>query len=625
MSVIGTAGHIDHGKSTLVKAITGIDPDRLQEEKDRGMTIDLGFAWLSLPSGKEASIVDVPGHEGFIKNMLAGVGGIDLALLVVAADDGIMPQTREHLAILDLLYVNKGIVVVTKKDLVDREWLELVISDIEETVKPTFLAGAPIISVSSTTGEGIPGLLTAIDNLLEKVPPKRDIGRPRLPIDRMFTVAGFGTIVTGTLIDGQLSVGQDVTIVPGKEKARIRGLQTHRQKVNTAFPGTRVAVNLAGLSVQELERGRIVTRSGWLGTTSVFDARIIMTADAPSSLIHGAGITVHLLTSSVPGRARLLDSDILEPGQTGYAQIRLSESLAVIIGDRFIIRNGAGTIGGGEVVDPHPRRHRRFDSTTLEALSAINEGVDSMILSVLMRSEPCEFKDIAGAVALSTEELKTAVSGLSESGRIILLGNEDLDTRTVLVSEKGWQKILEQAEDALRNYHRQYPLRVGMSKEELRSKIHRSGRLATRIVDRMIENGRLTSEKLIEGNNLVKLASHEVVVSPQHQASINSFLAAFRATPYKPPTDLQSDPEIINYLIELKTIIRLPTDELLLETHIMDDMVDRVLKRIGTEGQVSLVEVRDMFDTTRSYAFALLEYLDYSHRAKRVGSTLVRL
>ncbi|MDO8670689.1 MAG: selenocysteine-specific translation elongation factor, partial [Dehalococcoidia bacterium] len=279
MHVIGTAGHVDHGKSTLVRAMTGIDPDRLQEEKDRGMTIDLGFAWLRLPSGREVSIVDVPGHERFIKNMLAGVGGIDLALLVIAADEGVMPQTREHLAILDLLRVKSGICVITKKDLVDEEWLELVMSDVQDTLKETHLRDSPIVPVSSTTGDGLAELIATIDRLLESTPPKKDIGRPRLPVDRVFTIAGFGTVVTGTLIDGSLSVGQEVEVLPGHLKSRIRGLQTHKHKVEAATPGNRVALNIANLSTTELNRGDVITTAGWLNPTAAVDVELRVVPD----------------------------------------------------------------------------------------------------------------------------------------------------------------------------------------------------------------------------------------------------------------------------------------------------------------------------------------------------------
>jgi len=274
MFVLGTAGHIDHGKSVLVHALTGIDPDRLLEEKERGMTIDLGFAWLELPGGQEVGIVDVPGHERFVKNMLAGVGGIDLALLVVAANEGVMPQTKEHLAIVDLLGIQRGIVAITKKDLVDDEWLSLVKMEIEELIAPTTLSQAPIIAVSAITGEGLPDLLSTIDKLLSTIEPKKDMGRPRLPIDRVFTIAGAGTIVTGTLIDGSLTVGQEVEIVPTGFKSRLRGLQTHKASIETATAGSRVAANLVGVATSQLQRGDVLTSPGWLAPTIMLSSKL---------------------------------------------------------------------------------------------------------------------------------------------------------------------------------------------------------------------------------------------------------------------------------------------------------------------------------------------------------------
>ena len=304
MYVIGTAGHVDHGKSTLVKALTDIDPDRLPEEKEREMTVDLGFAWMTLPSGREVSIVDVPGHERFIKNMLAGVGGIDLALLIVAADESVMPQTREHLAILDILRVTRGLVVVTKTDLVDEELVELVKAEVEDTLSGTSFEGCPMVGVSAYTGDGMDELRGMIDGILDDTEARRDLGRPRLPIDRCFTISGFGTVVTGTLIDGSLAVGQEIELAGSQQRARIRGLQSHKTRVTSAEPGVRLAVNLSGISRDDIERGEILTSPGWLRPARRVDARLRMVNDAPHSLKHNEGVTFHLFTSESPARAR---------------------------------------------------------------------------------------------------------------------------------------------------------------------------------------------------------------------------------------------------------------------------------------------------------------------------------
>jgi len=316
MSCIGTAGHIDHGKSTLVKALTGIDPDRLAEEKERGMTIDLGFAWLRLQNGREVSIVDVPGHEGFIKNMLAGVGGIDAAVLVIAADEGVMPQTREHLAILDLLHVQRGVVALTKVDLVDEEWLELVREEIAEQLKPTTLAAAEIIPVSAYTGQGLPALVAQLERILDESQERQDIARPRLPIDRVFTMTGFGTVVTGTLLDGTFKTGQEVEVLPQRLKTRIRSVQTHRHQVEIAIPGSRVAINLANVARTELERGNVVALHGQLQSTMLIDARIQLLADAARPFGHNTLVDFYSGSQEVPARVRLLDVEELKPGQS---------------------------------------------------------------------------------------------------------------------------------------------------------------------------------------------------------------------------------------------------------------------------------------------------------------------
>jgi selenocysteine-specific elongation factor len=356
MYVLGTAGHVDHGKSTLVHALTGIDPDRLPEEKEREMTIDLGFAWFQLPDGKEVSIVDVPGHEDFIKNMLAGVYGIDAALLIIAADEGVEQQTREHLAILDLLKVDKGIIVLTKKDLVDEEGLELARMEAEETVKGTALAAAPILAVSSTTGEGIPELKTAISRLLDVTPLPRDIGRPRLSIDRRFAIKGFGTVVTGTLIDGKLSVGQEIEIKPPGLKGHIRGLETHKKKLESALPGTRVAVNLANIPAERIERGMVITTPGWLIPAEFLDVKLRAVPNLSRPITHNMEVTFHSGTTEAAAFVRLLDKEVLDAGETGWAQLKLDRPVAVARDDFFIIRSPQGTVGGGEIVDLNPRR-----------------------------------------------------------------------------------------------------------------------------------------------------------------------------------------------------------------------------------------------------------------------------
>ncbi|TMG56018.1 MAG: selenocysteine-specific translation elongation factor, partial [Chloroflexi bacterium] len=359
--VIATAGHVDHGKSTLITALTGIDPDRLREERERGMTIDLGFAWLTLGGGGAVGIVDVPGHQDFIRNMLAGVGPVDAVLLVVALDEGVMPQTREHLAILGVLGVDRGVVALTKRDLVDDEWASLARADVSATLQGTRLASAPMIEVSATAKTGLVELVDALDRVLATAPARRDLGRPRLGIDRAFTLTGFGTVVTGTLVDGSFATGDEIEILPTGRRARIRGIQTHKRSLDVASPGSRVALNLTGVEKDELERGMVVVRPGTLAPVSVVSARVEVVGSASEAIAHDEAVKVHAGTAEVMARISLLEGATLEPGATGWAQLRLAEPLAVAVGDRFVIRRPSPpeTLGGGAVADISGERMRR--------------------------------------------------------------------------------------------------------------------------------------------------------------------------------------------------------------------------------------------------------------------------
>ncbi len=372
MRVIGTAGHVDHGKSTLVAALTGIDPDRLAEEKSRQMTIDLGFAWLTLPDGETVGIVDVPGHRDFIENMLAGVGGIDAAILVIAADEGIMPQTREHLAILDLLGVGSGVVALTKIDLIDDpDWIALVQDDIRAALAPTALANAAILPVSAQTGQGIPRLIDQLTTLLAGLPARPDRGVPRLPIDRVFTISGFGTVVTGTLLGGSLRLGDEVELQPSGLRGRVRGLQSYKQPVDLAQPGSRVAVNLSGIERQLIARGDVLTSPGALQATALIDVQFRHLLDAGRPLKHNAAVKFFSGAAEANAHVRLIADETLPPGRESWLQIRLDRPLALARGDRFILRypSPAQTIGGGVIVDPHPaRRWKRMQPQVIAAL-----------------------------------------------------------------------------------------------------------------------------------------------------------------------------------------------------------------------------------------------------------------
>jgi selenocysteine-specific elongation factor len=614
MFVLGTAGHIDHGKSVLVQALTGIDPDRLREEKERGMTIDLGFAWLKLPSGREVGIVDVPGHERFVKNMLAGVGGIDLALLIVAANEGVMPQTREHLAILDLIGVRRGIVVITKKDLVDEELLSLVRMEIEELISPTAIAQAPIMAVSAVSSEGLPELVANIDELLDTTEPKQDLGHPRLPIDRVFTMAGSGTVVTGTLIDGALSVGQEVEIVPSGLRSRIRGLQTHKSRIDTASPGSRVAANLVGVTTSQLQRGDVVTRPGWLKPTRMVTVKLNLISYLQRPLRHGTTVSFHTGAAETMAKVRLLEGDVIQPGGSTWAQLSLDRPVAGIKGDRYIIRSPMETLGGGDIVDAHARRLRRFRHEVIQNLKAREEGTtEEAVMALLEAKQPLELQVLIAQCNLPAGETKPVIESLVQQGQIVSIGEGE---RRLLLTPAGWQRLAEKAAVVLEDYHRKFPARPGMPRLELSSRLKMGNYTSAALVN-------LISQKVIfEDGGQVRLPSHTIQLTPAQQAKINAFLDSLAQSPYAPPSELIPEPDLLNMLIGQGRVVKV-SDNVVFSTSVYDDMVAKVTAHIKLNGKVGLAEVRDMFGTSRKYAQALLEHLDGLKVTRRVGDERV--
>ncbi len=636
MRVIGTAGHVDHGKSALVQALTGIDPDRLKEEKERGMTIDLGFAWLTLPSGRTVSIVDVPGHEDFIKNMLAGVGGIDAALFVVAADEGVMPQTREHLAILDLLQVKSGVVALTKIDLIDDpEWLELVEIDVAELLEGTCLEVAEILPVSAKTGQGLEALAAELDRLLAATAPRLDLGRPRLSIDRVFTIAGFGTVVTGTLMDGRFRVGQEVEILPQGLKARIRGLQTHKQKIEEAVPGSRVAINLTGVSTDQLQRGDVVTTPGWLELTQLMDVRLRLLSGAPKPLKHNVNMEFFSGSAQIMTRVRLLGAKQIDPGGMGWAQLRLAQPMAVIKNDRFVIRQPSPglTIGGGVIVDPHPRRrHRRFRPEVIQRLETLAHGTpEEIMLEALRRQEPCPARELMQRSGLSKEAAPEALGQLLMAGQILVLDldaeGRGMDYRALaasgklLISALGYAALTDRVTGLLREYHRRYPLQTGMPRGELRSRLHLETGLFNEVVELAARQGRVAVTEA-----MLRLAEHEVRFTSEQQAKVDALLAAFARNPYTPPSVAEAEalvgPEVFNALVEQGVLVKV-SDVVCFLSLVYEGMVRRVVDHIKAKGSITVAQVRDMFGASRKYALALMEHLDDRRVTKRVGDERV--
>jgi selenocysteine-specific elongation factor len=613
--VLGTAGHIDHGKSALVRALTGIDPDRLRQEKERGMTIDLGFAWLKLPGGGEVGIVDVPGHERLIKNMVAGVGGIDLALLIVAANEGVMPQTREHLAILDLLGVDRGLAVVTKKDLVDDGWLELVTAEVEKLLSPTSLCRAPVLAVSAVTGEGLPSLVSAVDQLVSSAPPKRDIGRPRLPIDRVFTMSGSGTVVTGTLVDGSLAVGQEVEVTPRGLRSRIRGLQTHKTRLTTVLPGNRVGANLVGVAKSQLERGDVLTSPGWLSATTMLIVELRLISYLTRPLRHGATVSFHTGTAQAMAKVRLLEGMELRPGEAVLAHLSLSKPVALVRGDRFIIRSPDETLGGGGVVESRARRYRRFPAGGLESLKLKARGsAEEVLMAVLGGGEPLELPALRSRSELPAAELEPALKSLVEQGRVVEIGK---GSSQLLITAAGWERLASGVVGTLGHYHREFPARLGIPRAELGSRLKMSARYQV-ILERLLSEG-----AIVEDAGLVRLPAHQVKLSPAQQAKVDAFLSALEASPYAPPPrELIPEPELLSLLVARRQVVRVAAD-VVFSPAAYNEMVARVTAYLKSHGKVTVASVRDMFHTSRKYALAFLEHLDGAKITRRVGDERV--
>ncbi len=623
MYVIGTAGHVDHGKSTLVQALTGIDPDRLAEEKAREMTIDLGFAWLQLGDGDaqaEVGVVDVPGHRDFIENMLAGVGGIDVALFVVAADEGVMPQTREHLAILDLLEVRGGVVALTKTDLVadDPDWLELVTLDVGEALQGTVLADAPIIPVSAKSGAGIAELKQILWQKLAASPPRPDNGRPRLPIDRIFTLSGFGTIVTGTLIDGRFHLGDTVEIQPTGLKGRIRGLQTHKTKLDVARPGSRVAINLTGLDKDDLARGHIVAAPGVIGHTILFDAAYRHLPDATKPLKHNTAVKLFVGAAELQARVRVLGSERIEPGQTGWLQLATNEPVAVTRGDRFILRRPSPgeTIGGGRVLDPHPgRRHRRFRPETVARLKTLSQGTPAeLLLQTVQRLEPTSEQNLLQTVGLDKETAVAALAELEKNGQAVRLEQQ-------IISQAGWQTLVSRLTQLVTDFHHNYPLRLGISREELRSRLKLKANVFNPLMAQAAADNLLT-----EAGALVHAPGHEVRFSANQQANIDKLLREFSRLGINSPSVKESktavDEDVYFALVDLGKLRPISAD-VVYDQATYEQLIARLLRELAAKGSLNAAGVRDLLDTSRKYAIALLEHLDERRLTRRVGDDRV--
>lgn len=624
MRVIGTAGHVDHGKSTLIEALTGTHPDRLKEEQSREMTIELGFGWMTLPDGEEVGIVDVPGHRDFIENMLSGIGGIDAVLLMVAADEGVMPQTREHLAILDLLQIPAGLIVLTKIDLApDTGWLDLIESDIRAAVRGTVLDDAPILRVSAKTKTGIDSLTSNLQSLLQEKPSRPDLGRPRLPIDRVFSMTGFGTVVTGTLLDGQLALGDEVEILPSRQQGRIRGLQTHKKREERAVPGSRTAVNISGIETESIARGEVVVRPNQYQATRRIDAHFRLLKDVSSSLKHNTEVKFFVGASETIAVLRLLGTEELPPGEEGWIQLELRQPIVAVRGDRYILRRPSPgeTLGGGVIVDHQPKgRHKRFDETVLRSLESLSQGTPAdILLEAALALHLATAKEIAVRSRLEPASAQTALTELLNTGALIALEDERpaITSDLLLMTRPQWNEMQEKITQTVEAYHQDYPLRRGIQRQELKSKLKLSTRAFNAIVAKLIRDHALTDHSAV----LAK-PEHEVRFDHAQMEKVQAVMQRFEQNPYSPPgvkeVQAELNEEILNALTESSRLIAV-SSEVLFRKQDYDVMVDTIQQEIRQKGRISLGEVRDLFNTSRKYAQALLEHLDAIGVTVRAG------
>jgi selenocysteine-specific elongation factor len=624
--VVGTAGHIDHGKTSLVKALTGTDTDRLPEEKARGITIDIGFAFLEEPD-LTIEIVDVPGHERFVKNMLAGVGGIDLAMLVVAADEGVMPQTREHLAICSLLHIRTGLVVLTKTDLADPDWLELVKDDVATLVRGTFLEGAPVLPVSAKTGEGLDGLRAALRAAAAAVPARGTDQLPRLPVDRVFTIRGFGTVVTGTLMAGRLATEDRVEIYPKSVQAKVRGLQAHGHPVAAALAGQRTAVNLQGVERAAVERGDVLGAAGTLVSTLLADGTLELLDDAPRPLKSRDRVRFHCGTSEIMARVLLLGRSELEPGGSGFGRFRLEAPLVGLPGDRFVIRSYSPivTIGGGTLLDIAPLRMRRRAPALVARLTLLQEGAPEAVLEEHIRqtgTDGVRFGALTGRVPFGPRRVRDLLETLRVDGRVVVID------RDWFVHRDGLARIQDLAVAALEEFHRVNPLRAGMSREELRG---RAGAPDERVFAHLLTS--LDTEGIVRAErDKVRLATHEVRLSSDQRRLVDNLEENFLSAGAAPPSPEEAltragltgneEHALFQLLVEERKLVRVK-ESLFFHAGALDKIQDKLVALLRERKEIGPGDIKDLLGISRKYAIPLLEYFDARRVTARVGERRV--
>jgi selenocysteine-specific elongation factor len=616
-TIIGTAGHVDHGKTSLIKALTGIDTDRLKEEKKRGITIENGYAYLTLPDGSRAGIIDVPGHEKFIHNMLAGASSVDLALLIVAADEGIMPQTREHLDILSLLHIERGAVALTKADLVEKDWLEMVADDIHSELKDTFLRDAPIIPVSSHTGEGLQELKTCLFDLLQQSPPKADYIPFRLPVDRVFTSDGFGAVVTGTLTEGKLSVGDTVTIYPALKTAKVRNLQTHGEKVDSVSAGQRTAVNLSGVSHNELSRGLVLAAPGSMSNKILLDVRLDVLKGTARKLLHGSQLHFHHGTHDLLCKPLLFDRQSVAAGESVYAQIQLSEPLAVKPGDRFVLRffSPLETVGGGIILDHSVKKYTRRDKNNIDGFTVKENGSlrERISQSILDRSKSFPLLDEVKLLSFENNpQFDEEAATLIKNGELITVGDKKV------IHRQFFDETGEQCKELLAAYHTKNPLNAGMPKSELWRPLLPKADAATanKVIDLLERHGIIKF-----AGNLAANLNFNVVISGQHQKLSDEIVKELLNCGFSTPSydemaqahekERTAFKQAFDALVREGSVIML-TPQIIIHKSYFEKAKD-TFKTLAKNKAVTLQEFRDELNTSRKYAIAILDYFDLQH------------
>ncbi|MFO7570458.1 MAG: selenocysteine-specific translation elongation factor [Smithellaceae bacterium] len=624
--VLGTAGHVDHGKTSLIKALTGTDTDRLKEEKERGITIELGFASLVLPSGRALGIVDVPGHEKFIKNMVAGAAGIDMVMMVIAADEGVMPQTREHLHICSLLGIKTGLVALTKVDLVEPDWLELVHTEVTDYLKGTFLEGAPIVPVSAVKETGLADLLATLDKTADDLKEKSDDGIFRLPVDRIFTMKGFGTVVTGTLISDRIKVGEDILVLPENIPARIRGIQVHNRTEQEAFSGQRTAINLQGIEKSTLERGSVLVRPQTVWPTRRLDVMFEYLASNTRKLKNRALVRLHTGTIEIMTRIVLLDADELAPGETTFAQLLLADEDVVVAGDHFVLRSYSPvtTIGGGRILDPQPAKHKRKNKKVLGDLQTLTNGALPDKISIILERSGfggIPVRSLAFRLGTHIKKIREALDGLFSSRQAILLSSDD----GTAVSSIWYVQLEEMILKKISDYHRNNALKEGVSKEEVKAGL--PALVSTRLFN-MALAGLAKKETIVSDRDNVRLASHQIQLAGEEDDLRRSIASIYEQANLTPPSlsDVISGfkdqkakaQKIVALMLKDGDLIKI-NEEMVFARLALDQLRKDYKARIARDGKATPATFKELTGLSRKYIIPLMEYFDTSKLTVRVG------